>query len=120
MYVSDNRGHCIVVYETSGQFVTSFGGRGQKEGKFQHPDCITSCANGFIRVCDWDNKRVQIFNFDYYLPHAIIFMYVYFVPLGSNFDYTLNVKVTTAHALIVTVIIQHLYHTNPLIRTPEV
>ena len=25
VYVSDWHGHCIVVYETSGQFVTSFG-----------------------------------------------------------------------------------------------
>ena len=30
---------------------------------------------------------------------------IIFVPLGRNFDYTLNVKVTTAHALIVPVTI---------------
>ena len=61
VYVSDHSGHCIVVYETSGQFVTSFGRRGQKEGEFISPRSITSCADGFIHVCDWDNKRVQIF-----------------------------------------------------------
>ena len=61
VYVSDYIGYCIVVYETSGQFVTSFGRRGQKEGEFQYPHCITSCADGFIHVCDWYNKRVQIF-----------------------------------------------------------
>ena len=61
VYVSDNN-HCrIVVYETSGQFVTSFGREGQREGKFQYPHCITSCADGFIYVCDWYNNRVQIF-----------------------------------------------------------
>ena len=53
--------HRIVVYETSGQFVTSFGRRGQREGEFQYPHCITSCADGFIYVCDQDNHRVQIF-----------------------------------------------------------
>ena len=53
--------HRIVVYETSGQFVTSFGRKGQREGEFQYPLCITSCADGFIYVCDRDNKRVQIF-----------------------------------------------------------
>ena len=58
VYVSDYR---IVVYETSGQFVTSFGGRGRKEGEFRFPYCITSCANGFIYVCDKYNERVQIF-----------------------------------------------------------
>ena len=53
--------HCIVVYETSGQFVTSFGRRGHKEGEFNHPFCITSCADGFIHVCDLWNNRIQIF-----------------------------------------------------------
>ena len=61
MYVSDYSGDCIVVYETSGQFVTSFGRLGQKEGEFDRPHCITSCANGFIHVCDYLNNRVQIF-----------------------------------------------------------
>ena len=61
VYVSDLSGHCIVVYETSGQFVTSFGRPGRKEGEFYNPFCITSCADGFIHVCDCHNNRVQIF-----------------------------------------------------------
>ena len=61
VYVSDFNGHCIVVYETSGQFVTSFGRRGQKKGEFKFPRCITSCADGFIHVCDQDNCRAQKF-----------------------------------------------------------
>ena len=61
VYVSDFRGHCIVVYETSGQYVTSFGRRGQNEGDFSCPFCITSCVDGFIHVCDYGNDRVQIF-----------------------------------------------------------
>ena len=61
VYVSDFRHHRIVVYETSGQFVTSFGKKGQGEGEFKYPYCITSCADGFIYVCDKNNNRVQIF-----------------------------------------------------------
>ena len=61
VYVSDFNGHRIVVYETSGEFVTSFGGCGEKEGEFNRPSGITSCANGFIHVCDGWNNRVQIF-----------------------------------------------------------
>ena len=61
VYVSDFNGHCIVVYETSGQFVTTFGKLGNMEGEFKTPYCITSCASGHIYVCDWSNKRVQIF-----------------------------------------------------------
>ena len=61
VYVSDHLGHCIVVYETSGQFVTSFGRHGKREGEFNGPYCITSCADGLIHICDFGNKRVQIF-----------------------------------------------------------
>ena len=61
MYVSDFSGDCIVVYETSGQFVTSFGRHGHEKGEFDGPYCITSCADGFIHVCDCGNNRVQIF-----------------------------------------------------------
>ena len=60
VYVSDFINHCVVVYETSGQFVTSFGRPGQKEGELCGPFCITSCADGFIHVCDSWNYRVQI------------------------------------------------------------
>ena len=61
VYVSDYWHYRIVVYETSGQFVTSFGSKGQGEGEFKCPFCITSCADGFIYVCDHDNNRLQIF-----------------------------------------------------------
>ena len=61
VYVSDWSGRCIVVYETSGQFVTSFGRPGQNEGEFISPLCITSCVDGYIHVCDMFNNRVQIF-----------------------------------------------------------
>ena len=60
VYVSDN-GCCIVVYDTSGQYVTSFGRLGRNEGEFRGPFCITSCVDGFIHVCDSRNNRVQIF-----------------------------------------------------------
>ena len=61
VYISDCGSDCIVVYETSGQFVTSFGRSGKNEGEFHWPYCITSCVDGFIHVCDFGNNRVQIF-----------------------------------------------------------
>ena len=42
VYVATN--DRIVVYKTSGQFVTSFGRCGQKEGEFRSPFYITSCT----------------------------------------------------------------------------
>ena len=53
VYVSNHHHHCIVVYKTSGQFVTSLGRRGQNEGEFHWPYYITSCTDGFIHVCDY-------------------------------------------------------------------
>ena len=50
VYVSDYSGHCIVVFETSGQFVTSFVRPGHNEGEFDYPFCITSCVDGYIHV----------------------------------------------------------------------
>ena len=61
VYVCDYGRDCLVVYATSGQFITSFGRPGDEEGEFSGPYCITSCADGFIYVCDCWNKRVQIF-----------------------------------------------------------
>ena len=61
VYVSDWSGDYIVVYETSGQFVTSFGRPGQNEGECRYPHSITSCVDGYIHVCDYVNYRVQIF-----------------------------------------------------------
>ena len=60
MYVCDYSNR-VVVFETSGQFVTSFGSRGRKDGEFDSPRCITSCSNGFIYVCDFSNNRIQTF-----------------------------------------------------------
>ena len=48
VYVSDVSSHCIVVYETSGQFVTKFGRPGRKEGELNYRYCITSCTDGFL------------------------------------------------------------------------
>ena len=60
MYVC-NYSNRVVVFETSSQFVTSFGSRGRKDGEFDGPRCITSCSNGFIYVCDFSNNRIQTF-----------------------------------------------------------
>ena len=61
VYIADWRGHRVVVYNTTGSFVASFGRRGKETGEFRYSYCVTSCADGFIYVCDWDNERVQIF-----------------------------------------------------------
>ena len=61
VYVS-NEGHgCISVYQTSGQFVTSFGKYGEGKRKLLGPYGITSDQKGFIYVTDFNNNRVEVF-----------------------------------------------------------
>ena len=59
VYVSDLSSDCIVVYETTGQLVTSFARHGDQVGELSYPVCITSCVDGFIHVCDQLNNRIQ-------------------------------------------------------------
>ena len=61
VYVSDMSRDQIVVYRTSGQFVTSFGGYGQGEGELDDPYGISSDQSGFIYVADYRNNRVQVY-----------------------------------------------------------
>ena len=60
VYVSDIEQHRIVVYTSSGQFVTSFG-EGSQEGQLSGTFYITSCTDGYIYVSYFHNNRVQIF-----------------------------------------------------------
>ena len=60
LYVSDLVQHRIVVFQTSGDYVTSFGCQGQEEGEFTQPNGITS-YEGLMYICDGDNHRIQVF-----------------------------------------------------------
>ena len=54
-------GHCVSVFSRDGQFVTSFGNGGKKEGEFDWPFGICIDCDGFVYVCDYRNNRVQVF-----------------------------------------------------------
>ena len=61
VYVSDIDQCCVAVYQTSGDYITAFGRRGQRMGELYSPCSITCCPNGYIYVCDSHNNRIQIF-----------------------------------------------------------
>ena len=61
IYVSAWGRDYIAVYQTSGQFVTSFGKRGKGNGELLEPYGITSDHNGLVYVADHNNNRVQVF-----------------------------------------------------------
>ena len=52
---------CVSVFSRDGQFVTSFGKEGNKEGEFDCPDGICVDCDGFVYVCECLNNRVQVF-----------------------------------------------------------
>ena len=54
-------GRCVSVFSRDGQFVTSFGKRGNKEGELNYPRGICVDCDGFVYVCDHWNNRVQVF-----------------------------------------------------------
>ena len=57
VYISDQSDHSVLVYTTSGLFVTSFG----RILELNCPRCITSCVDGFIYVCNSGNGQIIIF-----------------------------------------------------------
>ena len=55
VYVSDSGLGCVIVYNTSGEFVTSL------ERNLDQPRCITSCTDGLIHICDFGHDAVVIY-----------------------------------------------------------
>ena len=52
---------CVFVFTVAGDYVTSFGRYGSKEGELQTPCCICIDKDDFIFVADCGNGRVQCF-----------------------------------------------------------
>ena len=58
-YVTDINSHCVFVFTTDDEYVTSFDLKGQKEGDFYYPFYFYVDSNGF--VSDYFNNHVQCF-----------------------------------------------------------
>ena len=61
VYVSNYDDHNISVFTTQGQYVTSFGQEGKREGEFCRPWGVCVDRDGFVYVCEYGNNRVQVF-----------------------------------------------------------
>ena len=61
VYVCDSAENCLVVFRTSGEFVTTFGSYGKHRGQFHSPLSVAIDLDGFLYVCDHNNARVQVF-----------------------------------------------------------
>ena len=61
---TDIRGHKVAVFDLQGNFLFSFGERGDSDGKFNFPAPVTINSKGEIIVGDAMNARIQIFDQD--------------------------------------------------------
>ncbi|CAF3733414.1 unnamed protein product, partial [Rotaria sordida] len=63
--VTDFYNNCVKIFdiERHGQFVTSFGSAGTKNGLFQAPTGLAiDYERGYIFISDWGNNRIQVFD----------------------------------------------------------
>ena len=61
VYVAEYVNHRVSVFSTKGNFLKSFGCKGEAKGQFQHPRSVHGNKDGFILVADCDNCRIHIF-----------------------------------------------------------
>lgn len=61
LYVTDIRRHSISILSSEGQFIRSYGRRGDNESQFMHPRGLTVDDNGFLYICDYGNNRLVVY-----------------------------------------------------------
>ena len=59
--LSDTFEHCVKVFDREGKFLYKFGKRGEGDGEFNGPRCLSVTKSDHVIVCDRDNHRVQVF-----------------------------------------------------------
>jgi len=59
VFVADFYNHRIQKFSADGEFLTSFGAKGQGAGQFNHPIAVAVAGNGTVFVADFGNNRIQ-------------------------------------------------------------
>jgi sugar lactone lactonase YvrE len=60
MYVMDSGNHRIQKFDSEGNFLGTFGRKGQGPGEFQYPHSIDIDDRGFMYISDSGNQKIQI------------------------------------------------------------
>lgn len=63
-YVSYISTHCVKVFSNDGQFLFSFGEKGEEQGQFKFPQGLAVDKNDCLLVADRDDQCVKIFTLD--------------------------------------------------------
>ena len=61
LYVTDNKGHKVVVYSSKGKYLKNLGAEGVDKAKFRYPATLDIDKDNKLYVVDVFNSRVQIF-----------------------------------------------------------
>ena len=61
VYVTELFNHRVSMFTSEGQFLTSFGTKGEGPGQFNCPRGITVDRDGLVYISDISNNRIQIF-----------------------------------------------------------
>ena len=59
--VTDASNHHVAVFDKDGICIHCFGTKGQSDGEFNTPFGIAFSPKGKIYICDYENKRIQVF-----------------------------------------------------------
>ena len=122
VFVSQDAGDCLLVYDLNGTFLQQIGTPGNREGQFYQPHGITiNQSNGEIFVCDFSNHRVQIFSKDFQFkskfgqgilkfPNAIKLTneFIYVLSNTKPFIFFIKHDLTQVQSPVVTSISKHL------------
>ena len=59
--MSENKEHCVKVFNSNGHFQHKFGKQCGGDGEFNNPLCLSLNQSGHLMVCDSYNYRIQVF-----------------------------------------------------------
>ena len=62
LIVSDSGDHSVTLFDRKGNFLYKFGKRGNADGEFNTPRCLSMDKAGHLMVCDEQNNRIQVFD----------------------------------------------------------
>jgi len=65
VFIVDQQDNKIGVFSYDGEYLTSFGGKGEGPGEFEGVDCLDFFNDGNILISDVQNLRFQIFDSEY-------------------------------------------------------
>ncbi len=61
IYITDTSNHRVLIFDTVGKQLHSFGTRGCGEGKLNEPAGIAVDTSGYVYVCDSGNNRIVVY-----------------------------------------------------------